>query len=301
MKQNSIQAWLAAARPQTLTGAAVPVMVGAATAWLDGRENFQWLAAALCLLFAFIMQIDANFVNDYFDFRRGNDDETRLGPKRACAEGWVTPRAMVVAMALTTALGCLVGLPLVVFGGWEMILVGVACVVFCFLYTTCLSYFGLGDLLVLVFFGLVPVCCTYWVCLPKAMQTLTPQVVTYAVACGLVIDTLLIVNNFRDHDNDRRAGKRTLIVFVGKEWGIRLYLLVGLLGVVLAVAGEMLHYRSAVLPVMVIFYGYYHVKAWRMLRQRWEGKVLNKSLGETSLNMFSFGFAFVAEVILQMI
>ena len=103
MKQNSPKAWLLAARPKTLTGAAVPVMIGVAMAYIDAQElgTFSPTAALLCLLFAFIMQIDANFVNDFFDYVRGNDDEaTRLGPLRACTQGWVSIDAMKRAIAL---------------------------------------------------------------------------------------------------------------------------------------------------------------------------------------------------------
>ena len=92
VKTNSISAWMLAARPKTLTGAAVPVMTGIAMAYADG--SFHLMPAVLCLLFAFLMQIDANFVNDYYDFKKGIDDEKRLGPKRACAEGWITMSAM---------------------------------------------------------------------------------------------------------------------------------------------------------------------------------------------------------------
>ena len=164
------------------------------------------------------LQVDANFVNDYFDCVRGKDDrETRLGPKRACTEGWVTLPAMRRCLVVTTALACLVGLPLVCFGGWEMVLVGAACVLFCFLYTTLLAQHGMGDVLVLLFFGLVPVCLTYYVTMPPASQTITAQVVWASLACGLVIDTLLVVNNYRDYDQDRAVGKKTLIVRMGRE------------------------------------------------------------------------------------
>ena len=123
VKQNSAKAWFLAARPKTLTGAAVPVMIALAMAAHDSEYHVTWLPALLCLLFAFIMQIDANFVNDFFDWRRGNDDEaTRLGPLRACSQGWVTPKAMVKALAITTVLASVVGLPLVFYGGWEMLL-----------------------------------------------------------------------------------------------------------------------------------------------------------------------------------
>ena len=162
-----MKAWVLAARPKTLSGAAVPVMIGLSLAWhqmptgLSSYLSTHVVVSVLCLLFAFIMQIDANFINDYFDFMKGNDDETRLGPKRACAMGWIHAAQMRKAILITTILACVVGLPLVYYGGIEMVVVGLVCVVFCFLYTTHLSYLGLGDVLVLVFFGIVPVCCTY--------------------------------------------------------------------------------------------------------------------------------------------
>ena len=150
VKQDSLKAWLLAARPKTLTGAAVPVMIGAALAWTDAREYggdvFSYVAATLCMLFAFLMQIDANFINDFFDYARGNDDAaTRLGPLRACSQGWVKIESMKKAIAATTIAACVVGLPLIYYGGLEMVVIGALCVVFCFLYTTHLSYIGMGE------------------------------------------------------------------------------------------------------------------------------------------------------------
>lgn len=231
IETNSIKAWYLAARPKTLTAAAVPVLLGIALAYKDAQQ-IQTLPALLCLLFAWVMQIDSNLVNDYFDFKHGNDDETRLGPKRACAEGWITMGAMKWGIILTTLLGCAIGLPLVLFGGWEMVIVGICCVVFCFLYTTCLSYLGMGDLLVLLFFGIVPVCCTYYLVMPETMQGVSMETVLISVACGLVVDTLLILNNYRDHDNDLRAGKKTLVVHIGKKNAERLYCALGNLGII---------------------------------------------------------------------
>lgn len=138
IKTNSWKAWLLATRPKTLAGAAVPVMIGVALALrTTGWQHFRFVPAILCFLFAFLMQVDSNLINDYFDFRHGNDDPvTRLGPKRACSEGWITPRAMVAGLALVSVLACAVGLQLVWYGGWQMIIVGAACVLFAFLYTT---------------------------------------------------------------------------------------------------------------------------------------------------------------------
>ena len=201
---NSLKAWFLAARPKTLTGAAVPVMIGIASAISQYGDAVRVGAAVLCMLFALVMQIDANFVNDYFDFMKGSDDEKRLGPKRACAQGWITAAAMRRGLLYTTLLACAIGLPLVYYGGWEMILVGFACVVFCFLYTISFSYLGLGDVLVLVFFGLVPVCMTYWlVAQPTPLMSIPLSVIVQSIACGLIIDTLLIVNNYRDIEMHR--------------------------------------------------------------------------------------------------
>lgn len=103
VKINSIKAWFLAARPKTLTGAAVPVMIALALAYRDiGAEKFLFVPAFLCVLFAFIMQIDANFINDYFDFLRGNDNEMRLGPRRACAQGWISQVYMRRAIGVVT-------------------------------------------------------------------------------------------------------------------------------------------------------------------------------------------------------
>ena len=288
VRQDSLQAWLLAARPKTLSGAAVPVMIGVALAFVDAQEYgddvFSWTAAALCLLFAFIMQIDANFVNDFFDYAKGNDDSaSRLGPLRACTQGWVKTDSMKQAIASTTVLACLVGLPLVYYGGLEMILVGLLCVVFCFLYTTHLSYVGLGDVLVLVFFGIVPVCCTYYI----QLHTLTWQVFVASIACGLVIDGLLIVNNYRDRYNDERDGKMTLVVKIGSEAAEWLYLILGmvacLLGVVFWLNG---HVLAFVLPLIYLLM---HIYTWLKLKRINFGRQLNECLGETARNMFVYG------------
>ena len=277
-----------AARPKTLSGAAVPVMIGVALAYVDAQlyagDVFNWTAAVLCLLFAFTMQIDANLINDFFDFVNGSDDaETRLGPRRACAQGWVTLDAMKKAIALTTCVACVVGLPLAWYGGAEMMFMGIMCVVFAFLYTTYFSYKGLGDALVLLFFGIVPVCCTYYV----QLHTITWQLLLASLACGLVIDALLIVNNFRDRDNDRLAGKKTLIVRLGPEAGLQLYLGVGIGAMILGGTYWMHgHLLATVLPLL---YFVLHVFTYLRIKKIYQGKALNLCLGETARNIFIYG------------
>lgn len=291
--KNSLKAWILAARPKTLTGASVPVMIGLALAWEDMHGvGFKPIAAVLCVLFAFIMQIDANFVNDYYDFIGGKDDDSRLGPPRACAMGWIDSKHMRVGILITTALACLAGLPLVVYGGLEMIAVGALCVVFCFLYTTLLSSHGLGDVLVLVFFGLVPVCCTYYL----QTGTVSFMAAWASVACGLVIDTLLVVNNYRDIDNDRCTGKITLIVKIGAKAGRMLYLALGivacLMGAQFILGG---HLWAFLLPLAYMFM---HVVAYRRMVRIGSGRELNYVLADTARNMFLYGLAVAVGLLL---
>ena len=270
IRQNSFKAWILAARPKTLSGAMVPVMLGSAFAWKTLYDTN---------LFGMIMQIDANFVNDYFDCIHGNDNETRLGPERACAMGWVSLKAMRWAMAITTAVAGLVGLPLILVGGWEMILVGAFCILFCFLYTTCLAGLGMGDLLVVVFFGIIPVCFTsYLVC------GIMPWIL--GIACGLVVDTLLIVNNYRDFDNDRNAGKRTLVVMIGKKYTEWLYITLP----TLALVAVLFQYGWSEKNMLLCFCVYFlFVQSWNQMRMIKSGRALNKILGKTARNIFLFG------------
>ena len=225
------------------------------------------------------MQIAANFINDLFDFLKGTDREDRLGPERACAQGWISPRAMRVGIVVTVVLACAVGLCLLAYGGWWLVWIGVACVVFAFLYTTLLSYCGLGDLLVWAFFGVVPVCGTYYV----QAGHLTPAVGWVCAACALSVDTLLVVNNYRDRDTDRVAGKRTLIVVLGERFGSLFYLLQGVAAyaccAALAVYG---HRWAAVLPLLYLVA---HVRAWREMVRIHQGRALNRLIGGTSRNM----------------
>lgn len=288
VKKDSLKAWLLAARPKTLTGAAVPVMIGLALAWQNAKlyegDPFNWVAAVLCLLFAFIMQIDANFINDFVDYAKGTDDrETRLGPERACTQGWVSIERMKHIIAATTCLACLVGLPLVWYGGLEMVLVGLVCVIFCFLYTTHLSYLGLGDVLVLVFFGLVPVSFTYYV----QLHTFTTEVIVASLATGLVIDALLLVNNFRDRDTDRVAGKNTIVVRIGAKASLGCYLGVGIasctMGGIFALNGR---WWAFVLPFAYLLL---HVLTFLKMKRIWSGRELNRCLGETARNIFMYG------------
>lgn len=301
VKTNSVKAWLLATRPKTLSAAAVPVMIGTAFAWRNTSEQFNWIPAILCLLFAWIMQIDSNLVNDYFDFKKGNDDETRLGPKRACSEGWITSGAIVWGILITTLLGCMTGIPLILYGGLEMVMVGIACVVFCFLYTTLFSYHGLGDILVLLFFGIIPVCCTYYVCMPLHQQIPTGEVIASSIACGLAIDALLIVNNYRDIDNDRSNGKITLAVRLGESKTRRLYESIGYTaaGIMIILVFFDLYQTDKLIPTYAIYLIYIilHRQSYQEMKRINKGAKLNQVLGLTARNILVFGILSVAAIL----
>ena len=284
IKENSIYAWVLAARPKTLAGAAAPVFIGCALSYSEGAFNIT--PALLCLLFAFLMQIDANFINDLFDFVKGSDGEDRLGPQRACAQGWISINAMKNGIALTTTTACLIGSMLLFFSGLEMIPIGILCVIFAFLYTAGpypLAYHGWGDVLVLTFFGFVPVGCTFYV----MAHTWTWNVTIASLACGVVIDTLLMVNNYRDIEQDRKNGKKTIIVRLGASAGRMLYLLTGIIAAVLCLYFAFIGKPwAALLPQIYLIP---HFSTWLELVKINKGKELNIILGKTSRNMLLFG------------
>jgi len=208
------QAWRLAARPKTLPASVAPIVVGIALAVDDGR--FAWGPAVGAFLCALLLQIGSNFANDYFDFFKGADTHERLGPTRVTAAGLLTPAAMRGGMLVVFGAAAVVGLYLVWVGGWPIFWLGVASLVAALAYTGGpfpFGYYGLGDLFVFLFFGLVGVGGTYYL----QAHTVTPAVIVAAAAVGLLVTNILVVNNLRDIDTDRRARKHTLAVLLGRH------------------------------------------------------------------------------------
>src|SRR5687767_12484534 len=203
-----------AARPRTLPAAVAPVLVGTALAIRD--DEFRALAFVAALLGAILIQVGTNLSNDYSDARRGADTEDRLGPVRVTAGGLVPPRQVLIATYVTFALAVLVGLYLVAVAGPELLLVGAASILAGVLYTggpRPYGYEGLGEVFVFTFFGIVAVTGSYYV----QAEELPWEAFVFAVPVGLLAAAILVVNNVRDLETDRRAGKRTLAVRMGRE------------------------------------------------------------------------------------
>lgn len=211
-KPTRRQAWILGARPKTLPAAAAPVIVGAAIALSEGVFRLWPVLAALAG--ALLIQIATNYANDLFDFKKGADTHDRLGPTRVTQAGFLSPQAVMWGMGAAFGLAALIGVYLVYEGGWPIIVIGVLSIVAGIAYTAGpypLGYNGLGDLFVFLFFGLAAVCGTYYV----QAGVVSPAALWLALPMGALATAILVVNNLRDVETDRRAGKRTMAVRLG--------------------------------------------------------------------------------------
>jgi 1,4-dihydroxy-2-naphthoate octaprenyltransferase len=283
VRTDSLYAWVLAARPKTLTAALSPVAVGCALAVWAGC--FKPLPALLCALFAVLMQIASNFINDYTDFEKGRDGEDRLGPRRACAQGWISVKKMKIGVAITLVLALCAGLPLAYFGGENMLNVAMLCLIGAYAYSAGpypLGPKGFGDLLVVIYFGIIAVGFTFFV----QSNVWTPQATLCGLAVGFCIDLLLTVNNYRDCDQDKANGKKTLVARFGKDFGLRFYLGLGGFAVMFAVMLIPHGLKWAgLLPALFLVP---HFMTWMKIGSIREGRALNACLGDTSRNIMVF-------------
>ena len=278
------RAWVLAVRPKTLPASVTPVAVGTALAWSLGQPRFS--VAVLCGLFALLGQVAANLANDYGDGVRGLDGAERLGPARAVASGWVSPRAMRWAVICAVALMLTAGTGLAVLCGRWVIAVVVACAAGALLYTAGpfpLAYHGWGDALVLVFFGWMSVGFT---CFAQA-GLWPPGVWLVGGAVGFATDAILTVNNYRDREADRRNGKLTLIARWGEPLGRWLYLADGVLAAAACLA--LLGFGGRWAALLPQAYLLPHVTTWRRLSRIRSGRALNPLLSETARNLLALG------------
>ena len=206
--------WMLAIRPRTLPAAAAGVLMGAAMAWHDRHLRLD--ATLVCLFTALLLQIGSNLANDVFDFERGTDTAERLGPTRVTQAELLSPRQVKIGMAVVFSLAALLGLYLAWLGGWVIIILGIAAIISAIAYTGGpfpLGYYGLGDIFVFIFFGLASVAGTYYI----QAGSVSPAVWWMTIPPGLIITAILVVNNLRDIENDRKAGKHTMAVRLGEQ------------------------------------------------------------------------------------
>lgn len=286
--QKKLKSWIEATRLRTLPVSTAGVVVASGCAYSDG--SFKWQPALLCFLFAVLAQVASNFANEYFDYVNGSDKKGREGFRRGVTEGDITPRAMLLATFGTLAAACAVGCCLIPFGGWQLIPIGVVIAVFALAYSAGpypLSRVGLGDVAVLVFFGFVPVCLTYYV------QTgeITGNVVAASAAVGLMGCNVLIVNNYRDMEDDREAGKRTTVVRFGRRAAAIAYLLFGIAAVWLT--APLWAEKLWIFFIAPAIYLCLHCLTWQRIR-RSRGAALNPLLGATARNMLVYSLLLLA-------
>jgi 1,4-dihydroxy-2-naphthoate octaprenyltransferase len=213
-RPSSLRIWMMAARPKTLPAGVAPVLVG--TALAGYFHVFHPLRFVAALLGSVFIQVGTNLSNDYSDARRGADTEDRLGPVRVTAGGLVPPRQVLIATYVTFGLAVLCGVYLIVVAGWQILLIGVASILAGVLYTggpRPYGYEGLGEVFVFLFFGVAAVAGSYF----AQTRSFDWESFALAVPVGLLASAILVVNNARDIDTDRRAGKRTLAVRLGRE------------------------------------------------------------------------------------
>jgi 1,4-dihydroxy-2-naphthoate octaprenyltransferase len=285
--------WLEAARPKTLPAAVIPVMVG--TALAAAHHSPDYGSAAICLLFALLVQIGTNFANDYFDFVFGADTAERVGPRRAVAAGLIAPRTMLAATWLVLAVAFVVGLLLVRTGGWFLLPIGIVSILCAIAYTGGpfpLGYNGLGDLFVFIFFGLVAVETTFYV----QVGMVTPEVTSCAAAVGLLAANILVANNYRDAETDARAGKKTLVVRFGRKFAVWQYALSATVALLCPPALLLTGYHWPVLLPLVL--APWAVLLTKRLAQSRESAELIVLLGDTARFLALFGVLLSAGVLL---
>ena len=290
--KRQLKIWLECFRLRTLPVSMSGVIIAIGIAkW---HHHFQWVPALLCLAFALLAQIASNTANEYFDYLQGTDKPGRVGPRRGVTEGDISPKTLRNVTFGLLALAGVVGCGLIPYGGWWLLPVGIVIALAALAYSTGpypLSYHGLSELTVFIFFGLVPVNLTYYV----MSLRFDPLVILFSIAIGLMGVNVLLVNNYRDVEDDREAGKKTQTVMRGRPITAYAYLLNGYLAMAILAAfwvmialGKLLPMWTLAVPVLYLVM---HTVTWYRLKHR-DGAALNPLLGETARNMLIFTILF---------
>jgi 1,4-dihydroxy-2-naphthoate octaprenyltransferase len=292
---TTLRLWILAARPRTLPAAVAPVLVG--TALAAAEDEFRPLAFACALIGSVFIQIGTNLSNDYSDARRGADTEDRLGPVRVTAGGLIPPRRVLVGTYVAFGVAVAAGIYLAAVAGWELLAVGAASILAGVLYTggpRPYGYEGLGELFVFLFFGVVAVVGSYFV----QTEDLRWEAFALSVPVGLLAAAILVVNNIRDVDTDRRAGKRTLAVRLGRERARSLWLAMTVLALaaplLIAAAGGLSWWLALTLLAWPLA-----PPLWAKVRERTDGPSLNAALAETGRLLAVFSVLLATGVLLS--
>ena len=290
--KKQVKIWLECARLRTLPVSLSGVVLAVVITWWMGQAR--WVPAALCVVFALLAQVVSNFANEYFDYLHGADKVGRVGPRRGVTEGDIAPSTLRRVTIVTLIIDVLVGLCLIYYGGWWMLPLGIVIIIAAIAYSAGpypLSYHGLGELAVFIFFGVVPVVFTHYV------QSLRfhPFIVLAGMSVGFMAVNVLLVNNYRDVDDDREAGKHTSVVIFGRKPAAAAYLINGYVAMallspmwILAVVGQAGLRWTLVAPVVYLVL---HTVSWLQLNSR-DGAALNPLLGATARNMLVFTVLF---------
>ena len=284
-----IRCWIEAMRLRTLPVSIAGVIAGTGCAIM--LDSFNALPAFLCLLFAILAQIAANFGNEYYDYKNGIDRKGRAGFRRGVTEGEIDPQSMKRATFVVLALAAAVGCTMLLYGPWWLVIVGVLIMIFALAYSAGpypLSHHGLGDLAVVIFFGIIPV--TFTCFLQSGNMEGMTIIIHTSVAVGLLAANVLIVNNYRDMEDDAAVGKRTTVVIFGRSFMGLAYLLSGIAGMVLMIpVWASLPSWALTVPLIYIIL---HIKVWLKLREA-TGAGLNPLLGRTAVNLLIFSVLFL--------
>lgn len=270
-------------RLRTLPVSIAGVLAGISCAIAMG--NFKFVPALLCLLFAVLAQIASNFANEYYDYKKGVDRKGREGFRRGVTEGDISPTAMKHATYGTLLAAACVGLLMLFYGSWWLVPVGACIGLFALAYSAGpypLSHHGLGDVAVVVFFGVVPVTLTCF--LQQGSWVGIGCSLPMSLAVGMMAANVLIVNNYRDMEDDLAVGKNTTVVIYGRKAMGKAYLLSGIIASVIAAAASAAYDIVLMAPAA---YAILHVTTWKRLVAR-SGAALNPILGETAKNLLVF-------------
>lgn len=285
--------WIEAMRLRTLPVSLAGVICGCGCALLQG--SFNAVTALLCVLFAALAQVASNFGNEYYDYRNGIDKRGREGFRRGVTEGEISPRTMKRATYATLSAAAVVGCLMLFYGPWWLVLVGITIMLFALGYSAGpypLSHHGMGDVAVIIFFGIVPVTFTCYL-QTGSFNNLYITLPT-SLAVGLLAANVLVVNNYRDMDDDKAVNKRTTVVIFGRRVMSWCYLLWGIVAMaIMHPVWTGLHLWA--LPITVL-YLILHTSNWLYLR-RSTGAALNPLLGKTAMTLLIFSLMFLVAAI----